>query len=432
MKTLKVKKQKIVTVILSLLVIFMEAVQLNTINVKADEFGTDWYPREAMYDKTLDDKILTLVSQVFDPVAYAWYNPDLLESGYTTDAQLFDHWKNTGIYEGRRSSLVFDINYFMANNPELTIDYIKSHMDQAFQFCSDYLGLYTANEIKSILSYNPNSSSKTYYYTIFAILKNSNNFETVAEYKNYLKNGVGNCKNYNWNCSFKLTAKDFPPRKSTNARWVAINNYYHTQEINKSNYQWGMMKEGMLTWEEIYIEHRVNLNPIVHLSTDVAAKSKHVYYGKNITASQRQQADAYCYSIAQYVLTDPQFANLTDLERIDVAARIVANRCSQITYVQDGNKFYKSPYGVGVAGVYTCAGSARTMGRVLEYMGIEWAHVNENDNCHQWCVFYLDGVLCCADGMAGFATYGNGVSYPCTLDGTTIWPATWRVVYSFK
>lgn len=396
------------------------------------EDSTGWFSKDQMYDKTLDDRIILLSMNYFDPVTYAWYNPDLLESGITTDKALFDHWVHTGIYEGRRSSLIFSVDHFIENNPSLTYDYVTSHMDQAFQFCSELSGLYTAQELKTIFCYNPASTNVKYQYMMFAILKNSYGFETVAQMNNYYKTGEGNVKGYTCAKANMKTPDDFPSRKSSNKRWIAINNYYHQREIDNSNYQWGMMKEGLLNWEEVYIEHVVPLNPTVQLTTSVAATSRHDYYGKNLTAAQKQQADAYCYSIAKYVLTSPECANMTNLQKIDYAAKIVATRCTQLKYGKDANKYYKSPYGVAAGGIYTCAGSTRTMGRVLEYMGIQWAHVNENENCHQWCVFYLDGVLCCADGMGGFATYGNGVSYATTLDGQTIWPSTWRVVYSFK
>ena len=51
-------------------------------------------------------------------------------------------------------------------------------------------------------------------------------------------------------------------------------------------------------------------------------------------------------------------------------------------YGTDADKYYRSPYGVFVAGVYTCAGSTRALGRVLDYMGYSWQHVNENKWVH--------------------------------------------------
>lgn len=45
--------------------------------------------------------------------------------------------------------------------------------------------------------------------------------------------------------------------------------------------------------------------------------------------------------------------------------------------------------GVFVDGVYTCAGTTRALGRVLDYMGYGWQHVNENKWVHQWCIMTM-------------------------------------------
>ena len=77
----------------------------------------------------------------------------------------------------------------------------------------------------------------------------------------------------------------------------------------------------------------------------------------------------------------------------------------------DTTKYYRSPYGVFVAGVYTFAGSTRSLGRVLDYMGYSWQHSHENENRHQWCVLTMDGQTGFADGMAGIAGYGVMTNY---------------------
>ena len=58
--------------------------------------------------------------------------------------------------------------------------------------------------------------------------------------------------------------------------------------------------------------------------------------------------------------------------------------------------------GVFVAGVYTCAGTTRALGRVLDYMGYSWQHVNENKWSHQWCIVTMDGQAGYADGMGRY------------------------------
>ena len=70
---------------------------------------------------------------------------------------------------------------------------------------------------------------------------------------------------------------------------------------------------------------------------------------------------------------------------------------------------YNQPFGTLVTFYSTCAGSTRAMGLVLEYMGFEWYHVNENQWSHQWCVVYdVDGQTAFADGSEyGVAGYGE-------------------------
>ena len=70
---------------------------------------------------------------------------------------------------------------------------------------------------------------------------------------------------------------------------------------------------------------------------------------------------------------------------------------------------YNQPFGTLVTFYSSCAGSTRAMGLVLEYMGFQWYHVNENQWDHQWCVVYdVDGQTAFADGSVyGIAGYGQ-------------------------
>lgn len=145
--------------------------------------------------------------------------------------------------------------------------------------------------------------------------------------------------------------------------------------------------------------------------------SSHSYY-KNISAEQAAEADAVAKQIADSIMSNSAYT--TDLERVNAAAQIVAGYCSQCSYGSDAAKWYRSPYGVFVAGVYTCAGSTRALGRVLDFMGYSWQHVNENQNTHQWCVLTMDGQTGFADGMGGFAGYGEMTSGMTLPDGSMI------------
>lgn len=144
-----------------------------------------------------------------------------------------------------------------------------------------------------------------------------------------------------------------------------------------------------------------------------AASKAHSYYGNKIPQDAVTLAEANAKYYADAIMSDPELT--TDYDRINTAAYIVSLHCSESVYGQDDLKCYKSPAGPFVYGVYTCAGSTRALGRILDYMGYNWYHVNENQNKHQWCIVEMDGQLGFADGMGGFAGYGemvNGMTLP--------------------
>lgn len=130
----------------------------------------------------------------------------------------------------------------------------------------------------------------------------------------------------------------------------------------------------------------------------------HNYY-KGLTRYQADEANFMAQLIAKDIMDTPELD--TDYKRISAAASYVSDYCSLCEYGADETNYYRSPYGVFVAGVYTCAGSTRALGRVLDYMGYTWQHANENQNSHQWCIVTMDGQLGWADGMAGAAGFGD-------------------------
>ena len=117
-------------------------------------------------------------------------------------------------------------------------------------------------------------------------------------------------------------------------------------------------------------------------------------------------ARQYAQSIADRVMNDP--ACKTDLDRVAMAARIVNQYVAWGVY-STHHVDYNKPYGTFVAGFSSCAGSTKAMGLVLECMGFEWEHVNENEWTHQWCIVYdMDGQTGFADGSTyGIAGYGS-------------------------
>lgn len=143
-----------------------------------------------------------------------------------------------------------------------------------------------------------------------------------------------------------------------------------------------------------------------------AGGQTHTYY-TGIPAEAAALADAVAQNIAVSIMSNPSYA--TDLQRVSAAAAAVASYASTGVYGRDINKYYRSPYGVFVSGNYTCAGTTRALGRVLDYMGYTYTHANENQNSHQWNVIIMDGQIGYADGMAGFAGYGqyqSGMTLP--------------------
>ena len=136
----------------------------------------------------------------------------------------------------------------------------------------------------------------------------------------------------------------------------------------------------------------------------------HVYYGNNITEEQIAEADAMAHNIADYIISK-NFG--TDIEKVGAATVIVREFALNCKYGPDENKYYRTPYGVLISGNATCAGTTRTLGRVLEFLGYEWEHVNENEWLHQWCVLTMDGKRGYADpglpGKDGYGAFGYGI-----------------------
>ncbi len=140
----------------------------------------------------------------------------------------------------------------------------------------------------------------------------------------------------------------------------------------------------------------------------VSLSSNHQYYNENITAEQAAQADAVAKSIANRIMSNPNYK--TDLQKVRAAAEIVAQYAMKGKYGADSKKYYRTPYGVFISGNFTCAGTTRSLGLVLEFMGFEWQHVNENEWKHQWCVLTMDGKIGYADANvfpSGMVDYGE-------------------------
>lgn len=144
--------------------------------------------------------------------------------------------------------------------------------------------------------------------------------------------------------------------------------------------------------------------PVANNNIINTQSTNHNYY-KNIPKDVADTSDIYAKAIADTILSDKTL--VTDLQKVQAAAETVSYLCSISIYGSDKEKYYRSPAGLLIKGVYTCAGSTRTLGRILDFMGYSWQHANENQNIHQWCILQMDGQIGFADGMGGFAGYGQ-------------------------
>ncbi len=144
------------------------------------------------------------------------------------------------------------------------------------------------------------------------------------------------------------------------------------------------------------------------------AMAKNMYIGDNyvdmsgkwLTGAEKDkylQALAVAQEIANSI---PKYETSSDSARVAAAAWKVSQYCNKGTYTTEGSDYYTA-YGVFISGEYSCAGATRALGMVLECMGYEWEHVNENQWTHQWCKLEMDGRIGWADGQMGGAGYGE-------------------------
>ena len=131
-------------------------------------------------------------------------------------------------------------------------------------------------------------------------------------------------------------------------------------------------------------------------------------YYKNCTDDQIDEAEAIARSIA----SSAKSSSSEPLDQINSAAKQVYNYWIKCSYDYSyANPYYRSPYGVFCAKVCTCSGITRALGRVLDHMGYQWKHVNENQYDHQWNEVTVNGQTIWADGMAGVAGTGEHPEY---------------------
>lgn len=133
---------------------------------------------------------------------------------------------------------------------------------------------------------------------------------------------------------------------------------------------------------------------------------------KKVVNDSTKEAEAR--KIAKKIAEVAKANGKTKLEQVQYAAYLVAQYAWGAEYTNE-DKDYRTAYGVFIKGVYTCAGTARALGMVMEEMGYEWKHVNANKYTHQWVEITIDGKKVWADafptlligGKEEMAGYGN-------------------------
>ncbi len=140
----------------------------------------------------------------------------------------------------------------------------------------------------------------------------------------------------------------------------------------------------------------------------VAASEGHNYYS-GLTYDQAEQADKVALEIAEEILSDSSYT--TRIEMVEAAAKAVAKYCGKAEYEADEAGTFTTPYGVFVSKKWSSAGAAKALGKVLDYMGIDWIHRNEGTGEHQYCEILIDGKESFADASVGDAKIGEWSRY---------------------
>ena len=154
------------------------------------------------------------------------------------------------------------------------------------------------------------------------------------------------------------------------------------------------LEDGRMANIGLYKNYIIGLNGVCHEMP------------KSGGGSKKDQARRYAKLIAECVGKKMGSYKLTDLDRVSRAAIYVSSFSKRCKYTMSG-KDYSTAYGVFIKKEYSCAGSTRALGMVLDCMGYKWKHVNENKYSHQWCRLKMDGKTGYADGQVGWAGYGK-------------------------
>lgn len=130
--------------------------------------------------------------------------------------------------------------------------------------------------------------------------------------------------------------------------------------------------------------------------------------GSSSSGSSSSSKEAQARVIARQIANS--ITGSSDLEKVQKAAQAVYDYTLNATYTTKGDDYYTA-YGVFIKGEFSCAGTARALGMVLEEMGYKWTHINPNQWTHQWVELEMDGKHGYADAMIAIAGYGEYPSF---------------------
>lgn len=145
---------------------------------------------------------------------------------------------------------------------------------------------------------------------------------------------------------------------------------------------------------------------------------------------QENEARSVALQLARHVYNRVNnFGSGTQIEMVAYATGIVNAYCAagkELTRDEvesTNNKLYRTAYGVFIGHQYTCAGSTRALGLILDYLDqlwyadfqaglkadyppLKWVHVNANKWEDQWCQIVCDNHEAYADPIKSWAGYG--------------------------
>ncbi len=102
---------------------------------------------------------------LFVPSYYADQNPDVLKKVGYNEEKLLNHWNKYGLKEGRRASPVFDVRYYLKQNPDVADTYGSQNYVKAARHWYDTgrqegRASHPDFEVKRYLKLNPDIARK--------------------------------------------------------------------------------------------------------------------------------------------------------------------------------------------------------------------------------------------------------------------------------